>query len=103
MGLNRGTQAVKQTGSSMKPLSVVAPGIDSGKLQQHQYLMMWPYKNYKNYNYFKGLLTIRYAIESSQNIPMLKAIQVVGVDNSLKFLKSLGFSHLDDEKITTLV
>lgn len=40
MGLNRGTQAVKQTGSSMKPLSVVAPGIDSGKLQQHQYLMM---------------------------------------------------------------
>ena len=27
MGLNRGTQAVKQTGSSMKPLAVVAPGI----------------------------------------------------------------------------
>ena len=98
MGLNRGTQAVKQTGSSMKPLSVVAPGIDSGKITAASVFDDVPYKNYKNYNYFKGLLTIRYAIESSQNIPMLKAIQVVGVDNSLKFLKSLGFSHLDDEK-----
>ena len=98
MGLNRGTQAVKQTGSSMKPLAVVAPGIDSGKLTAASVYDDVPYKNYKNYNYFKGLLTIRFAIESSQNIPMLKAIQTVGVENSLKFLKNLGFSHLDDER-----
>ena len=97
-GVNRGTQAIKQTGSSMKPLAVVAPGIDSGVITGASVFDDVPYKTYKNYNYFKGLLTIRYAIESSQNIPMLKAIQVVGVDNSLKFLKSLGFSHLDDEK-----
>lgn len=98
MGLNRGTQAIKQTGSSMKPLAVVAPGIDSGVITGASVFDDVPYKTYKNYNYFKGLLTIRYAIESSQNIPMLKAIQVVGVDNSLKFLKSVGFSHLNDEK-----
>ena len=97
-GVNRGTQAIKQTGSSMKPLAVVAPGIDSGVITGASVFDDVPYKTYKNYNYFKGLLTIRYAIESSQNIPMLKAIQVVGVDNSLKFLKSLEFSHLDDEK-----
>ena len=97
-GVNRGTQAIKQTGSSMKPLAVVAPGIDSGVITGASVFDDVPYKTYKNYNYFKGLLTIRYAIESSQNIPMLKAIQAVGVDNSLKFLKSLGFSHLDDEK-----
>lgn len=98
LGLNRGTQAVKQTGSSMKPLAVVAPGINEGVLTAGSVYDDAPYKDYKDYNYFKGLLTIRYAIESSQNIPMLKAIQTLGVDNSLEFLKSLGFSHLDDEK-----
>ncbi len=96
LGLNRGTQAIKQTGSSMKPLAVVAPGIDKGVITAATVYDDVPYKNFKNYNYFKGLLTIRYAIESSQNIPMLKGIQTVGTENSLKFLESLGFSHLDE-------
>ncbi len=98
LGLNRGTQAVKQTGSSMKPLAVVAPGIDKGVITAGTVYDDVPYQNFKDYNYFKGLLTIRYAIESSQNIPMLKAIQTVGIQNSLEFLKSVGLSHLDDEK-----
>ncbi len=98
LGLNRGTQAIKQTGSSMKPLAVVAPGINEGVITAGTVYDDTPYKDFKDYNYFKGLLTIRYAIESSQNIPMLKAIQTVGVDKSLEFLKSVGFSHLDDEK-----
>lgn len=98
MGFNRGTQLEKQTGSSMKPLAVLAPGINSGVITAATVYDDVPYKNYKNYNYFKGLLTIRYAIESSQNIPMLKAIQTVGTEKSLEFCKSLGFSHLDDEK-----
>lgn len=98
LGFNRGTQLVKQTGSSMKPLAVVAPGIDSGVITAASVFDDVPYKNFKNYNYFKGLLTIRYAIESSQNIPMLKAIQTVGIENSLKFLHNVGFSKLDDEK-----
>ncbi len=97
-GFNRGTQAVKQTGSSMKPLAVLSPGINEGIITAGSVYDDVPYKDFKDYNYFKGLLTIRFAIESSQNIPMLKAIQTVGVDNSLEFLKSVGFSHLDDEK-----
>ena len=98
MGFNRGTQLVKQTGSSMKPLAVVAPGINEGVITAGTVYDDVPYKEFKNYNYFKGLLTIRYAIESSQNIPMLKGIQTLGVDKSLEFLHSLGFSKLDDEK-----
>ena len=96
-GFNRGTQQVKQTGSSMKPLAVVAPGIDKGIITAATVYDDVPYKSFKNYNHFKGLLTIRYAIESSQNIPMLKAIQTIGTENSLEFLKTLGFEHLDDE------
>ncbi len=98
LGFNRGTQLVKQTGSSMKPLAVVAPGIDEGVITAASVFDDVPYKDFKNYNYFRGLLTIRYAIESSQNIPMLKAIQVIGTQNSLEFIKSLGFTKLDDEK-----
>ena len=97
LGFNRGTQLVKQTGSSMKPLAVVAPGIDQGVLTAASVFDDVPYKDFKNSNYFKGLLTVRYAIESSQNIPMLKAIQVVGTEKSLEFLKNLGFSKLDDK------
>ncbi len=97
LGFNRGTQLVKQTGSSMKPLAVVAPGINDQTITAGSVYDDIPYKNFKNYNHFKGLLTIRYAIESSQNIPMLKAIQTVGTERSLEFLKSLGFSQLDDE------
>ncbi len=97
LGFNRGTQLVKQTGSSMKPLAVVAPGIDKGIMTAATVYDDVPYKGFKNYNYFKGLLTIRHAIESSQNIPMLKGIQAIGTENSLEFVKTLGFSHLDDE------
>lgn len=99
LGFNRGTQLVKQTGSSMKPLAVVAPGIDKGIITASSVYDDVPYKTYKNYsNNFKGLLTIRHAIEISENIPMLKAIQTVGLDNSVEFVKSLGFSKIDDEK-----
>lgn len=97
LGINRGTSAVKQTGSSMKPLSVVAPGIDKGIITAATVYDDVPYLGKKNYNYFKGLLTIRYAIESSQNIPMIKGIQTIGTEKALEFVKTLGFKHLDDE------
>lgn len=99
LGFNRGTQLVKQTGSSMKPLAVVAPGIDKGVITAATVYDDVPYQSYKNYsNSFRGLLTIRHAIEISENIPMLKAIQTVGLENSVEFVKSLGFSQIDDEK-----
>ena len=97
LGFNRGTQLEKQTGSSMKPLAVVAPGVNNGVITGATVYDDLPYKGFKNYNHFKGLLTVRYAIESSQNIPMLKGIQTVGTEKSLEFLKSLGFEHLDDK------
>ena len=96
-GFNRGTMQVKQTGSSMKPLAVVAPGIDKGIITAATVYDDVPYLGKKNYNYFKGLLTIRHSIESSQNIPMLKGIQTIGTESALEFVKTLGFEHLDDE------
>ena len=98
LGFNRGTQMLRQTGSSMKTLAVVAPGIEKGIITAASVFDDVPYKGFKDYGAFRGLVTVRHAIESSQNIPMLKAIQEVGLENSIEFLKNLGFKHLDDEK-----
>ena len=99
-GLNRGTQITKQTGSSMKPLAVVSPGIEKGILTAATVYDDVPFSygatTFKNYNYYKGLITVRYAIESSQNIPMLKGMLDVTPEYSVEFLKTLGFDNLED-------
>lgn len=96
LGLNRATQGMKQTGSAMKPLAVVAPGIDKGIMTAATVYDDVPYSIYKNYGNYRGLITIRYAIESSQNIPMVKAMQTLGTENSIEFLKSVGLTNLVD-------
>lgn len=96
LGYNRATQATKQTGSSMKPIAVVAPGIDKGIITAGTVFDDVPYSIYKNYSNYRGLITVRYAIESSQNIPMVKAMQALGTENSIEFLKSVGIDNLVD-------
>ncbi len=96
LGFNRGTQLVKQTGSSMKPLAVVAPGINDGLITAASVFDDVPYSIFKNYSNYRGLITVRYAIESSQNIPMVKAMQVVTTQRSIEFLKSVGITGLVD-------
>jgi len=101
-GLNRATQSKRQTGSSMKPLAVVAPGIESGVFTAATVYDDVPsggaLSGFKNYGYSnKGLITLRYAVADSQNIPMLKGMQALGVENSVAFLKTLGFKYMDEE------
>ena len=102
-GLNRATQSPRQTGSSMKPLAVLVPGIDMGIITAATgfddvpgYYVGNTYV--KNSTGYKGLGTTRYMIASSQNIPMVQSILKIGTQNSLKYLKQLGISTLDDEK-----
>ena len=102
-GQNRATQSVRQTGSSMKPLAVLCPGIDSGIITAGTAYDDIPYstgkyEGFKNSTGYKGLLTLRFETASSQNIPMLKAINDIGIDRSIEFLKSAGITSLDPEK-----
>ena len=103
-GLNRATQSIRQTGSSMKPLAVLVPGIEEGAITAASVFDdvpttfaggTYPVKNYGAYN---GLETVRYAIGTSQNIPMVKAIQQIGVGKSIEYLKKMGISTINDEK-----
>ena len=107
-GLNRATQSVRQPGSSMKTLAVLCPGIDNGIVTAGSVYDDIPYtsgkyESFKNYgNQYKGLTTVRYAIAASQNIPMLKAINEIGVDKSAEFLKSIGIEITDSQKNMTI-
>ena len=102
-GQNRATQSARQTGSSIKPLAVLCPGIDNGIITAGTVYDDIPYSSgkfagYKNYGYsYKGLITVRYAIATSQNIPMLKAISDIGVDKSIEFLKNAGITSLSEK------
>lgn len=100
-GLNRATQSPRQTGSSMKPLAVLVPGIDTGVITAASVFDDVPTSfgsyNPKNYNHYKGLETVRYSIETSQNIPMVKAQQQIGLATTIEYLKKMGISTINDE------
>ena len=80
-GLNRATQSTRQTGSSMKPIAVVAPAMQERKITAASIygdvrttftLKTGELYNPKNYNYYRGNITVRQALETSQNIPFIK-------------------------------
>lgn len=104
-GFNRATDAKRQTGSSMKPLAVLAPGIDKGVITGATVFDDNPTSfdngkfEPKNYGRsYRGLITVRNAIGYSQNIPMVKAMCLLTTDESVNFLKNAGITSLDDEK-----
>lgn len=101
-GLNRATQSPRQTGSSMKPLAVLVPGIDTGVITAATSWDDVPSyigkSRVKNSTGYKGLCTTRYAIETSQNVPMAQGILKIGTQNSIKYLKEMGITTIDDEK-----
>ena len=102
-GLNRATQSTRQTGSSMKPIADVAPGLEEGIItaatEYNDAETEFP-GNYKpkNYNYFRGIVTVRDAIETSQNIPFVKIMAELTTDKAFEYLQKMGITSLDETK-----
>jgi len=102
---NVATSPSRQPGSSIKPINYVTAfkqgfspatvlaGVpttfDAGAGQP-------PYKpqNFANQNY--GLITVRKAIGNSLNIPAVKMLSLVGVDNMLDTAQDMGITTLTD-------
>ena len=108
-GFNRATDAKKQTGSSMKTISVLAPAVEKGIVTAATIFDDNPTSfnngtyNPKNYGYsYKGLITVRDAIAYSQNIPMVKTMCLLTPEKSIEFLKSVGITSLDETKDNVL-
>ncbi|MGN0107450.1 MAG: transglycosylase domain-containing protein [Hominilimicola sp.] len=94
-GWNRATQSKRQPGSSIKPLSVYAPAIDTGKITEVTTITdeeitigndKWKPKN--SYNDFLGDMTIKEAVARSANIPAVKVLDMVGVSTSYGYLQN---------------
>ena len=101
-GLNRATQSLRQPGSTIKPLAVYAPALDNG------YTVATvvddapvTYGNYSPDNYggtFKGLVTVREAIQHSLNVVAVKIVQDIGPARSMDYLKKFGLTTLLDKQ-----
>ena len=97
--LNRATQSLRQTGSSLKPLAVLAPGIDKKKftastIYDDKVKEFEPGFAPTDLGKELGKITVRRAVESSQNIPFVEMIQEISTKTSLKYLKKMGITTL---------
>lgn len=97
-GLNRATQSLRQPGSTIKPLAVYTPALDNGYTTS-TVIDDSPvaYGNYAPDNYsgtFKGLVTIREAIQHSLNVVAVKIVQDIGTARSMDYLKRFGITTI---------
>ena len=98
-GFNRATQAVRQTGS---------PGLDKKIFTGATMYADEPttfkdgngtYSPKDNDKYI-GDITVRRAVESSQNIPFVKMMEQVTPETSVKYLEKMGITTLTDKDKT---
>ena len=100
--LNRATQSVRQTGSAMKPIAILAPAIDK-KIITCASLFDDTEKDFEggyhpeDYNKPLGMVTVRRAVESSQNVPFVEIMEELKPKNSIKYMKKMGITTLTDK------
>jgi len=100
----------KQTGSSMKPISVIAPGLITGKLSgatvYYNQATVWPKANGGkawrpgNSTGYSDYSNMRYAIAKSFNIPHAKALNDIGMEAAVDFCKSVGLPDFSESGLS---
>ena len=100
--LNRATDSYRQPGSALTPFSVYLPALMEGKTLGDVYDdvprtydgMFWPH-NY--YDSFKGLMTLRLAMENSSNVIAADLLNEIGKDKALDVLKKFEIIKEDGD------
>jgi penicillin-binding protein 1A len=104
-GLNRATQSRRQPGSTIKPIADVIPGLEEKKITAATiyedivtdfYVSGWTPKNYGHRCF--GLMTVRHAVEISQNIPFIKIMKELTPQKGIDYLEKMGITQLDRNK-----
>lgn len=102
--LNRATDSYRQPGSTFKIVSTYAPGLDSGLLTlasvqtdaPFNYEDGTPVSNWWTNGTYKGICSVRYAIEQSLNIIAVKNLTVITPQLGYDYLQEFGFTTLTD-------
>ena len=103
-GLNRATQSVRQTGSSIKPIAVVAPALQEKvitastvyKDQETDFGGNYIPKNQSGYT--NQNVNIRYFIAKSLNVPAVKIMRELSPSTSIEYLNKMGLSHINTDE-----
>ncbi|MDO0825932.1 transglycosylase domain-containing protein [Desulfosporosinus nitroreducens] len=115
-GLNRAWQSKRQPGSTIKPLVVYGPAIEKGGYFPGTVLDDMPVsynggngKSWSPTNFdtatkgWKGLITMRYAVEQSVNIYAVKLLDLIGIDYGWAFGKNnLGLPLAPEDRVLSL-
>ena len=105
---NRVTQMKRQTGSAMKPIAVLVPSIDKKIVTNVTVISDEPttFIDYNNKEYspidydpYRGSITLRQAVETSQNIPFVKIMEDLTPQVSIKYLKKMGITTLNENDV----
>jgi penicillin-binding protein 1B len=108
--LNHATSAVRQNGSTMKPLLVYGPAFEMGKAAPGTALpdvalhlnpgkpnTPWPLDYDKRYS---GLVSARYALTVSYNVPAVKLYTEILNQRPAEYLEKMGFTSLTKDDYT---
>ncbi|EHQ87369.1 transglycosylase domain-containing protein [Desulfosporosinus youngiae] len=114
-GLNRAWQSKRQPGSTIKPLVVYGPALEKGGYFPGTVLddmpvtynfggSSWSPTNFDTATKgWKGLITMRYAVEQSVNIYAVKLLDLIGVDYGWSFGKNnLGLPLEPEDQVLSL-
>ena len=100
-GTNQAVETNRDFGSTMKPITDYAPALENEVYSSTAAPITdapynFPYSSTPVYNWDKkyyGGMTIQYAIQESRNVPAVKTLEAVGLDESLKFLNRIGINY----------
>lgn len=110
-GLNRALQAIRQPGSTIKPLSAYAPAIEKDLITYSTLLndeeryygkdeYLWKPNNWYNNGGYYGKITVEYALERSCNTIPVALVDSLTTQKSYDFLVGkLGFKNLNANDI----
>lgn len=106
------SEGLRQPGSSFKPFIYAAafnqglsPGMPvmDGPFSIHMCCGLPPYSPHNYDQSYHGLISYRYALQNSFNIPAVKLLTRVGVDNALNTALSMGISAYNGTPNYTMV
>ncbi|MDW7675344.1 MAG: penicillin-binding protein 1A [Bacillota bacterium] len=109
-GLNRATQGLRQPGSSFKPIAVYAPALELGYSPASIIDDVPVEYKYGNQVYapsnlggtYRGLISIREALQHSPNIPAVELLNTIGVGNGFDFAQRLGFNLPKEDRVLSM-
>lgn len=105
LGLNRAISAVRQPGSTIKPISAYAPAIEKGLITYSSIVndKLTKYGSWKPINWYRsyrGNVTVKYALEISMNTIPVQLVNQMTPQVSYDFLTgSLGITTLTEKDV----